>query len=157
MKMAWHDLFIYSFKPYISTLPLLAYCMWNCTMEGAWYYSKYIHTPKLFFKSTSTTLSLPSLFSIDHLVLSSINLQNALFKLLINTLIDLQKCHHLEESAVDGSDPIPVQFPSVQKWWMREQMYTTACKAKVMDFGWRCQSELANLLFNMVNTNDIYK
>lgn len=36
----------------------------------------------------------PSTFSIDHLALSSINLQNALFKLLINTLIDLQKCHH---------------------------------------------------------------
>lgn len=60
-----------------------------------WNTHKNTHCQKQSFQSTTTTtLFSPSTFSIDHLALSSINLQNALFKLLINTLIDLQKCHH---------------------------------------------------------------
>lgn len=70
---------------------------------------------KHFFLININDSFLYSLFSIDHLALSSINLQNALFKLLINTLIDLQKCHHSEARAADGSEPTVVQFPTVRE------------------------------------------
>lgn len=72
-------------------------------------------TKKHFFLININDSFLSSLLSIDHLALSSINLQNALFKLLINTLIDLQKCHHSEARAVDGSEPTVAQFPTVRK------------------------------------------
>lgn len=62
------------------------------------------------FSNQHQQLSARSLLSIDHLALSSINLQNALFKLLINTLIDLQKCHHSEARAGDGGAPAPARF-----------------------------------------------
>lgn len=96
----------------------------NCTVEGRWYHGigrdrhtslKYTqkHTlPKTIFPVNINDTFSSSLFSIDHLALSSINLQNALFKLLINTLIDLQKCHSVAK-AVDGHKPTAVQLPTV--------------------------------------------
>lgn len=101
MKMDWRDLFTYSF---ISPLHLLL-SLSNSTVEGPRYrgigrdgYTP-LHTQKHTLLKTLFPINInnsfsSSLFSIDHLALSSINLQNALFKLLINTLIDLQKCHH---------------------------------------------------------------
>lgn len=93
----------------------------------------------------SSTFSPLSLFSIHHLALSSINLQNALFKLLINTLIDLQKCHS-EARAVDGHEPTAVQPTAVQtfitKWWMSEPMCTL--QSASLAFGYRgVKNELA--------------
>lgn len=122
-------LFIYTPHPLHLLLSLS-----NCTVEGPWYRGIRMegHTPFKFKQKNNcqkTVFSInindsfpSSICSIDHLALSSINLQNALFKLLINTLIDLQKCHHTEARAADGSEPTAVQLPTVRKWWMSEWM-----------------------------------
>lgn len=101
MTMAWRDLFIYSFiysPPPPPPVPVKSH---GARSQIAWvgrkdtpFWITRSHCQTHHFQSTPMTHFPPSLFSIDHLALSSINLQNALFKLLINTLIDLQKCHH---------------------------------------------------------------
>lgn len=93
-------LFIYIFPPPPPPppVPVKLHCRfwiawdregWTCPFKT----HRMTHYQKLPSQSTSMT-SHPPFFSIDHLALSSINLQNALFKLLINILIDLQKCHN---------------------------------------------------------------
>lgn len=127
MKMAWHDLFIYSFKtPAPSSFcPCHKGCVCvSVEVVGVGGGAVSNTHRKHFFLININDSFLYSLFSIDHLALSSINLQNALFKLLINTLIDLQKCHHSEARAADGSEPTVVQFPTVREWWMLEWMCT---------------------------------
>lgn len=107
MKMAGRDLFTYSFispPPQPPPAPDKLHCGRSLISWVGWDG----HTPLKYKQKTKKTphaakntlsnqhqqLFPSSLFSIDHLALSSINLQNALFKLLINILIDLQKCHH---------------------------------------------------------------
>lgn len=99
-----------------------------------------------------------SLFSIDHLALSSINLQNALFKMLINTTIDFQKCHDtLRQDLLMVVSPQWCASLQLGKWWMSESMCTLpVCQARPMDFGWRCRMEQSRCWSSGVNVNVMY-
>lgn len=132
MKIAWRDLFTYSSippNPSTSSCPCQT-ALWKVPDTVGWGWkdtplsnsNKKNNCQKTVFSININDSFPSSICSIDHLALSSINLQNALFKLLINTLIDLQKCHHTEARAADGSEPTAVQLPTVRKWWMSEWM-----------------------------------
>lgn len=116
--MTWHDLFTYSFisLPFTSSCPCqtVPRKVADITGLGGNRHTALWNTrcQKQSFQSTLMTPPPHTLFSIDHFALSSINLQNALFKLLINTLIDLQKCH-CEAKAIDSHEPQAPQIPTV--------------------------------------------
>lgn len=79
------------------------------------------------------------LFSIDHLALSSINLQNALFKLLINTLIDLQKCHRTPRQ-----EPLMVVSPQQSgSDECQNECVHYSLPSRADGFGLKCPSEQA--------------
>ena len=127
-----------------------------CTVESSQYpgIGRDWHTPLKHTQKNHTlpnTLSNqhqcppPPLFSIDHLALSSINLQNALFKLLINTLIDLPKCHRTlrQEPLMVVSLHWCSSLQSVSDECQNEVCFTV-CQAQAgpMAFGWKCPTEL---------------
>lgn len=113
MEMAWRALYTYSFKwppPLLPPVPVNFHSWRPIDVVGCGGGGRHRAQP--------TQAHTPTQTHKNHLALSSINLQNALFKLLINTLIDLQKCHHSEAGAVECSECTRFELPTVKGWWM---------------------------------------
>lgn len=130
--------FIYPAPPLLTKL----YCYkspipWD--WEG-WTHPSQTHTQNIhcLFPNDIYDCSPPSLFSIDHFALSSINLQNALFKLHINTLIDLPKCHHtLWLEVLTVVSPHWCSQSTVRKWRMSVWRVHYSLPGKASGFwGW---------------------
>ena len=166
MKMAWRDLFTYSF---ISPPPFhLLLSLSNCTVEGPWYrgIGRDGHTP---LKYTQKHTAKNSLSNQHQWLFFLLPVFHRSFSLVIHksAKCPFQAAHkhphrslkmppHSEARAVVGSEPTAVQLPTVRKWWMSGWMCTLVCQARPMDFGLRCPSELPRLWSRGVNVNGIY-